>query len=57
MNNFTFIIQLIALVCLFFQALGLFPMAKPQWGWLGMFLWLLSLMLGGVVLHTTSGGH
>jgi hypothetical protein len=27
----------------------------PQWGWLGMFLWLLSLMVSGIVLHATAG--
>jgi hypothetical protein len=55
--NLTFIIQFIALICLFFAALNLFPppQGRPVWGWLGMFLWLLSLMLGSFILHTTAG--
>jgi hypothetical protein len=47
------LLQLIALVCLLFAAFNLFPPAqgRPVWGWLGMFLWLLSLMVSGIVLH------
>lgn len=57
--NFTFFIQLAALVFLFFAAFNLFPRptGKPSWGWLGMFLWLLSLMLGAFILHTAAGTH
>jgi hypothetical protein len=53
------IIQVIALVCLAFEAFKLFQGPnRPVWGWCGMFLWLLSLMLGFVSLHTTYGaGH
>jgi hypothetical protein len=59
MNILPLILQIIALVCLFFQAFSLFqgPPTKPQWGWLGMFLWLLSLMVSGIVLHATTGVH
>lgn len=50
------IIQIIALVCLFFEAFRLFPGPnRPVWGWFGMALWLLSLMLGGVYLHRIVG--
>ena len=50
------IIQIIALVCLFFEAFHLFPGPNhPSWGWFGMSLWLLSLMLGGVYLHKIMG--
>ena len=59
--NIILIIQIIALVCLLFAAFNLFPPPKgrPIWGWLGMFLWLLSLMIGTIQiqLHTTSGVH
>lgn len=44
-----FLIQVAALVCLFFAALGFFP-GKISWGWAGMFLWLASLMLS-VAVH------
>jgi hypothetical protein len=48
-----FLLQVAALVCLLFATLGLFP-SRPQWGWAGMFLWLLSLMVSGIVLHPIS---
>lgn len=55
MNIVPLIIQLVALVCLFLQAFRLAqgPPNRPDWGWLGMFLWLLSLMISGVALHAT----
>jgi len=42
MNIGILIIQIFALVCLGFAAFNLFtgPPPKPQWGWLGMALWL-----------------
>ena len=46
------VIQIVALVCLLLAALGVPVRAPIAWGWLGMFLWLLSLMLGTFVLHT-----
>lgn len=57
MNIFPFILQLFALLFLFFAAFNLFqrPSGKPVWGWLGMFLWLLSLMCNGIILHATTG--
>ena len=59
MNILPLILQIIALVCLFFAAFNLFtaPPNKPVWGWLGLFLWLLSLMVSGIVLHATTGVH
>ena len=59
MNIVPLILQLIALVCLLFAAFNLFggPPARPAWGWLGMFLWLLSLMVSGIALHATAGVH
>jgi hypothetical protein len=59
MSIIPFIIQLIALVCLLFEALRWFqgPPSRPVWGWLGMFLWLLSLMVGNISLHATVGTH
>lgn len=48
------IIQILALVCFIAAALGVSgPASRPiAWGWVGLFLWLLSLMLGGLDLHT-----
>jgi len=48
------ILQVLALVCFIAAALGVSaPKSHPiGWGWVGLFLWLLSLMLGGVDLHT-----
>lgn len=53
MNIVPFILQLCALLCLAFAAFNLFtgPAPKPAWGWLGMLLWLASLMVSNVVLH------
>lgn len=50
MTIIPFLMQIAALVCLLFAAFGLFP-AKVAWGWAGMFLWLLSLMVSMVQLH------
>ena len=42
----TLILMIIALVCLFLAAIPL-PFANPiQLGWLGMFFWGLSLVIG-----------
>ena len=57
MNILPLLLQLIALVCLLFAAFNLFGRPNPSWGWLGLFLWLLSLMVSGIVLHATSGVH
>jgi len=47
------ILQILALVCFIVAALGMSaPASRPiGWGWVGLFLWLLSLMLGGVSIH------
>ena len=59
MNIIPLVLQLFALVFLFFAAFNLFtsPAPKPQWGWLGTALWLLSLMVSGIQLHATYGTH
>jgi hypothetical protein len=59
MNIIPLIIQIFALVFLFFAAFNLFggPPQRPVWGWLGMALWLLSLMVSGINLHATYGAH
>ena len=59
MNIIPLIIQIFALICLAFAAFNLFtgPAPKPAWGWLGMFLWLLSLMVSGIQLHATYGAR
>lgn len=46
-----FILQCIALFCLLCAALNLLATVRVVWGWAGMFFWLLSLMVGGLVLH------
>jgi hypothetical protein len=58
-NIIPLILQLFALAFLFLEAFHLFqsPPNKPAWGWLGMFLWLLSLMVSGIQLHATAGVH
>lgn len=59
MNILPLLLQVAALVCLLFAAFNLFtaPPNKPVWGWLGMFLWLLSLMITGIQLHPAAGVH
>ena len=59
MNIIPLILQLFALLFLCFAAFNLFtsPPNKPVWGWLGMFLWLLSLMVSAINLHATYGTH
>ena len=60
-NVLPFILQLFALLFLFFATWNMFPRpsGKPVWGWAGMFLWLLSLMVNGIIisLHPISGTH
>ncbi len=52
MNVIPIVLQIAALAFFFFQAFGLFPPPnKPIWGWLGLFCWLLSLMIGEIALH------
>lgn len=59
MNILPLILQLLALACLFFEAFRLFqgPPNRPVWGWLGMFLFVLSLMISGIQLQAVSGIH
>jgi hypothetical protein len=47
-----FILQVIALICLLLATLS-FPAPGGRFGWFpgGMFFWLLSLMVSGIVLH------
>jgi hypothetical protein len=58
MNFLPLALQIAALVCFVFAFTGWFegPPPKPRWGWLGLFLWLLSLMITGG-LHATYGVH
>jgi hypothetical protein len=55
MNIIPFLLQIAALVCLIFATFGLFPSSKVSWGWAGMFLWLLSLMVSVLQLHPIQG--
>lgn len=55
--NLILLIQIAALICLFFSAFNLVPSARVSWLGLGMCLWLLSLMIGGFWLHTTAGAR
>jgi hypothetical protein len=57
MNIIPFIIQLIALICLLIAALNLLQPSRVLYGWLGLFFWLLSLMVGVIDLHPTLGAH
>jgi hypothetical protein len=54
MNILPFLLQVLALVCLLFATFGMFPTSKVSWLPAGMFLWLLSLMVSGIVLHPIS---
>lgn len=54
MTIIPFLLQIAALVCLIFATFNLFPTNKVVWGWAGMFLWLLSLMVSMVQLHPIS---
>jgi hypothetical protein len=53
LNIIPLLLQIAALICLAFAAFGLFqgPPSKPVWGWLGLLLWLLSLMVSDIQLH------
>lgn len=51
MNVIPLLLQIAALASLIFAAFGLFPSPKVNWGWAGMFLWLLSLMVSVIQLH------
>ncbi len=53
MNIIPLILDVAALIFLFFAAFNLFggPPSRPSWGWLGMALWLLSLMITDINLH------
>jgi len=51
MNVIPFLIQLAALIFLFMAAFNLVPSSRVVWGWLGLCLWLLSLMIDSVQLH------
>ncbi len=57
MSIIPMILQILALMCLAFAALGMFsgPPSRPAWGWLGLFLWLLSLMVTSIQLHPVHG--
>jgi len=57
MNIVPFVLQVCALACFAFAAFHLFeaPPSKPAWGWLGLGLWLLSLMVSDIALHATRG--
>ena len=47
----TLILQIVALVLLAMAGLNVPNKPRLVWGWLGMFFWLLSLMLAAVSLH------
>jgi hypothetical protein len=47
----TLVLQVVALVLLLLAALNIPQNPRISWGWLGMFFWLLSLMLAAVSLH------
>ena len=49
--SFSLLLQIVALVCLLLAALNVPVSSRVAVGWLGMFFWLLSLMVGGIVLR------
>jgi hypothetical protein len=49
--SLSFLLQIVALVCLFCASFSVNP-PRVGLGWMGMALWLLSLMVGGVVLRS-----
>lgn len=57
MTILPFLLQLAALFCLACAAFHWFqtPPRKPDWQALGLFLWLLSLMVGYLQLHPIVG--
>lgn len=57
MNILPFVLQLIALFMLGCAALNKGQIGPFSTGWTGMFLWLCSLMVSGIVLHPTLGAH
>lgn len=52
MSSLTLMLQAITLVCLLCAALNLAPNARVAWGWLGFFFWVLSFVLGRLLMHT-----
>ena len=50
MQILPFILQLLALASFFVAAIGALP-GRIQWGWLGMFLALSSMMVNVITLH------
>ena len=51
MLTIQFILQLVAIALLLAAAINVANKPRLVWGWAGMFLWLLSLMLGALPLH------
>ena len=49
--SFSLLLQIVALVCLLLAAVNVPTTPRISIGWLGMFFWLLSVMVGGIVLH------
>jgi hypothetical protein len=50
----TLIVQVVAAICLAIAGFGSWRYPSAPWhhyGWIGMFLWLVSLMIGGIELH------
>ena len=47
----TLLLQIIGLILLGMAGFNVYAPARVTWGWLGMFFWLLSLVLGGVAFH------
>lgn len=53
MDILPFLLQLIGLACFFCSMCNFFPPRQIQLIAAGLFLWLLSLMCSGIVLHAT----
>lgn len=50
MMSLSFLLQIVALICLICASLSVNP-PRVGLGWMGMAVWLLSLMVSGVILR------
>jgi hypothetical protein len=56
MNLIPLIFQLAAAFCFACAAFSWFVRPRaPQWGWLGMLLAIISLMISGIEIHSIAG--
>jgi hypothetical protein len=51
MSILPLIVQMLSLVCLVAASMNFWSNKKIQWGWMGIALWLFSLMISTTALH------